>query len=418
MAAIIALMTVMGFIMVGEWVSTRSRAFIPSVFITAVLFLIGFWTIVPKNVVPQASFGTQFIAITQAVLLVHMGTLMDLKLLLKQWRAVTIALAGVVGTVVLAMGVGSLLFSWHTVVASVPPLTGGLVAAFLMTSGLKAQGITALVAYPVAMFVVHSMLGYPLTSWMLKRESKRLLVKYHANPAPVVAVDDAKVARATNNTTAQVTDSARDNETAIAPSKAFSRFKLRRWQISDAYDTPAFMLFKVAIVTALAEWVASLLHGTINAFIVCLVFGVVAHQFGFLEDSVLEKAGVFHWLMYGLLAYIFSNLSIVKVSMLSGILVPIVTLIILGVLGMFLASAVLAKPLGFSREMAFASALTALFGFPADYIVTHEVVSIMGSTDKEKKYLLDNMLPKMLVGGFATVSVASVIIASVFLKIL
>lgn len=417
MAAIIALMVVMGFMMVGEWVSTRSRAYIPSVFITAVLFLVGFWTIVPKNIVPQASFGTQFIAITQAVLLVHMGTLMDLKLLLKQWRAVVIALTGVVGTVILAMGIGSLLFSWHTVVASVPPLTGGLVAAFLMTAGLKAQGITTLVAYPVAMFVMHSMLGYPLTAWMLKRESKRLLKSYPGEPAAVNA-PTAHVGVTANHTDAQVTARARNDERAIAPTKSFPKFTARRWQIADAYDTPAFMLFKVAIVTALAEWVATLFHGTVNQFIICLIFGVVAHQVGFLEDSVLEKAGVFHWLMYGLLAYIFSNLNIVKISMLSGILVPIVTLIFLGITGMFLASALLAKPLGFSREMAFASALTALFGFPADYIVTHEVANIMGSTGAEKKYLLDHMLPKMLVGGFATVSVASVVIASVFLKIL
>lgn len=137
MVAILSLMVVMGFMMLGEWVSTRSRAYVPSVFITALLFLVGFWTIVPKNIVPAASFGTAFIQITQAVLLVHMGTLMDLKLLLKQWRAVVIALSGVVGTVVLTMGIGRLLFDWHTIVASVPPLTGGLVAAFLMTAGLK-----------------------------------------------------------------------------------------------------------------------------------------------------------------------------------------------------------------------------------------------------------------------------------------
>lgn len=417
MVAIVSLMVVMGFMMVGEWVSTRSKAYIPSVFITAVLFLIGFWTIVPKNIVPQASFGTQFIAITQAVLLVHMGTLMNLKLLLKQWRAVLIALAGVVGTVTLAMGIGIMLFSWQTVVASVPPLTGGLVAAFLMTGGLKAQGIVTLAAYPVAMFVMHSMLGYPLTSWMLKRESKRLLTKYHADPKAALAADPA-MESASNRTNAQITAHARNNESAVVPERVLPKLRIRRWKMADAYDTSAFMIFKVALVTALAEYVAQLLNGTVNKFIVCLIFGVIAHQIGFLEDSVLQKAGVFHWLMYGLLAYIFSNLNIVKVSMLTSILVPIVTLIVLGIAGMFIASSLLAKPLGFSREMAFASAMTALFGFPADYIVTHEVVGIMTTDKEERKYLLDNMLPKMLVGGFATVSVASVIIASVFLKLL
>lgn len=413
MAAILSLMVVMGFMMVGEWVSTRSRAYVPSVFITALLFLIGFWTIVPKNIVPAASFGTAFIQITQAVLLVHMGTLMDLKLLLKQWRAVVIALSGVVGTIILTMGIGRLFFNWHTIVASVPPLTGGLVAAFLMTAGLKAQHITALVAFPVAMFVMHSMLGYPLTAWMLKRESRRLL-KTRQEVATVVT-NDAVTARATVNTAAQVP--AGDVPTADA-SVRLPKFKIRAWHLPAAYDTSAFMLFKVAAVTGLAEGTAQLMHGVVNQYIVCLIFGVIAHQLGFLENAVLEKAGVFHWLMYGLLAYIFANLNIVKISMLSGILVPILTLIVLGVLGMFISSSLLARPLGFSREMAFASALTALFGFPADYIVTHEVTEIMGTNPDEKQYLLDQMLPKMLVGGFATVSVASVVIASIFLKIL
>lgn len=412
MVAILSLMVVMGFMMLGEWVSTRSRAYVPSVFITALLFLVGFWTIVSKNIVPAASFGTAFIQITQAVLLVHMGTLMDLKLLLKQWRAVVIALSGVVGTVVLTMGIGRLLFDWHTIVASVPPLTGGLVAAFLMTAGLKAQHITALVAFPVAMFVMHSMLGYPLTAWMLKRESRRLLQVRHVD-VTVATADSATSA------TVQTTSQLPVGPLPTVPAKVKSvQPQLRHWQLPAAYDTSAFMLFKVAAVTGLAEWTAQLAHGTINQYIICLVFGVIAHQLGFLEDAVLEKAGVFHWLMYGLLAYIFANLNIVKISMLSGILIPIVTLIVLGVLGMWIASSLLARPLGFSREMAFASALTALFGFPADYIVTHEVTEIMGSTAEEKQYLLDQMLPKMLVGGFATVSVASVIIASIFLKIL
>lgn len=389
MKYVLSLAIVMGFMMIGEWVSTKSKAYIPSVFVTAVLFLVGFWTIVPKNFVSTASFGTQFIGITQAVLLIHMGTLMNLKELLAQWKAVVIALTGVIGTVIFATGIGLLLFDWHTVVASVPPLTGGLVAAFLMTAGLKAQHITTLVAFPVAMFVVHSMLGYPLTSYMLKRESKRLLKNY-----------DPKAAEAT------------------AKLEAAKEKQSKKFSMPSSYKTSAYMIFKVAILTFLAEWVAALMHGVVNQYIICLIFGVIAHQLGWLEDAILQKAGVFHWLMYGLLAYIFSNLNIVKPSMLVGILVPIVTMIILGVFGMFLASALLAKPLGFSREMAFASALTALFGFPADYIVTHEVAGIMGADEGEQKYLLDNMLPKMLVGGFATVSVASVVIASIFLKLL
>ncbi len=60
----------------------------------------------------------------------------------------------------------------------------------------------------------------------------------------------------------------------------------------------------------------------------------------------------------------------------------------------------------------------ALFGFPTDYIVTHEAACNLAKNEAEKNDILDNTLPKMLVGGFATVSVASITIASISLKLL
>ncbi|AOF48226.1 MAG: hypothetical protein L0I95_11995 [Tetragenococcus koreensis] len=76
MKYLIAFLVVMVFIFIGEWVSTFSKAYIPSIFITAILFIIGFWTILPKDIAVQASFGDEFIAIIVPVLLVHLGTMM------------------------------------------------------------------------------------------------------------------------------------------------------------------------------------------------------------------------------------------------------------------------------------------------------------------------------------------------------
>ncbi|UQS86125.1 hypothetical protein MOO44_00330 (plasmid) [Nicoliella spurrieriana] len=392
MSIVVALTIVMMFLFIGEWVSTLSKAYIPSVFVTAVLFLIGYWTIIPKNITEIASFTPNFVEVIQAALLIHMGTLMDLKVLVDQWRSVVVALSGVLGTVILAMGGGLLLFNWHTVIASVPPLTGGIVAAFLMSNGLKAQHITELISFPVSMFVVHSIIGYPLTAFLLKKEGKRLLGVYRSGNKGEVkeSVDAHEVVK------------------SLTTNQRFS-----------AYKTPAFQIFLVMLLSALSLWIGgTLLNNVINKFIVCLVVGVVAHQFGILDDHVLEKAGVFNWFMYGLLLYIFSFLAAVTPQNLTSILVPIITMIILGIFGMFLASFLLAKPLGMSKSMAFASALTALFGFPADYIVTHESAKNIAKTKDEETFVLNHTLPKMLVGGFATVSVASVIIASIFLKLL
>ncbi|WP_288699685.1 hypothetical protein [uncultured Secundilactobacillus sp.] len=392
---IFAFMIVMVFMVIGEWVSTLSHAFIPSVFVTAVVFVIGFWTVLPKNIVTTASFNTNFITICISLLLVHLGTLMNLRELVAQWRAVCIALLGVAGTLLLTLVIGTFIFDWHTVVAAVPPLTGGLVSALLMTNGLKAQGITALVALPVSMFVIHSVIGYPLTAVMLKQEGKRLVTQFHNNGEQL-----------------------NPNLPKFKESNKPQKIEKQIFNLPAEYQTSAFIMARVAIVALLSNWVAGLMGNIINANVICLILGVIAHQIGFLEDNALNKAGVFNWLMYGLLAYIFAQLSVTTPAEMGTIILQIIVLIFLGLVGMFLASRLLAKPFGMSWQMAYACSLTSLFGFPADYILTSEVAHTVADSDDSEEYLLQNMMPKMLVGGFATVSVASVIIASIFLKLL
>ncbi|MFC6179361.1 hypothetical protein [Weissella sagaensis] len=384
-----AFLIVMVFMFVGEWVSSLTKAYVPSIFISAVLFTIGFWTILPKDIVAKASFGGEFVGVCIPILLVHLGTMMNIRQLLNQWRAVTIALSGTLGTIILTLTIGTVLFDWHTVIAAIPPLTGGLVSALLMTDGLKAAGLSSLVALPVSMFIMHSMIGYPLTSVMLKKEGRRLLREYRGNPQVTVA----------------------EKEAVDTEPKALFKLPAK-------YNTSAFMLAKVGVVGLLSIWLAGLMNGAINANVIALVLGVVGHQIGFLEKEILNKTKVFNWLMYGLMAYVLSQLSVTTPDMLGTILIQIVVLIILGIFGMFVASWVLSKPMKMSKEMAFASSLTALFGFPADYVLTNEVIGHLTTDENERSYLTSYMMPKMLVGGFATVSVASVIIASVFLKLL
>src|SRR5699024_78342 len=169
---------VMAAMFIGEWISTRTKSWIPSIFVTALIFLIGFWTVLPKDLIAKASYSTPFINICIGLLLVHLGTLMNLKKLLQQWKAVCIALIGVAGTMLLTLSIGLAFFGKNLVLATVPTLTGGLVSAALMTQGIKSVGLTAIVAYPVAMFVVHHIVSFPLISLMLKQEGHRLQKVY------------------------------------------------------------------------------------------------------------------------------------------------------------------------------------------------------------------------------------------------
>ena len=390
--AIICFLVVCLYLALGEFVATKTKAYIPSVFIAAVCFLFGYWTFAPKTLVADASFATPFVSICMSLLLVHLGTLMSLKKLIEQWKAVVIAVVGICGTILVTMTIGRLLFDYHVVVAVTPPLTGGIVAALLMSQALTAKGLTALAAMPVAMFVMHSFVGYPITSWCLKKEGSRLIADYRTKGP------DKKVI-----------------EESMALSSERKKLLPR---VLENYLSPYLILAKVMIVAIIAGWLSGLTNGAVNQYVICLILGVIFCEIGFLEESALVKAGVLNWLMLGLLAYAFSTLNTVTPSVLGKIIVPIIVLIILGVIGMFITSSIVGKFMGYSREMGFACALTALFGFPADYIITHEVCKSLSTNEDEDNYLVDILLPRMLVGGFATVSIASVIIATIFINLL
>lgn len=146
------------------------------------------------------------------------------------------------------------------------------------------------------------------------------------------------------------------------------------------------------------------------------MFGVLASTVGFLERQPLQKANGFGFAIMGLMLFIFDGLKQASPDMLLRIVVPLVVSIILAVIGMYIFSFIAGKLLKVSPNLAFAVSLTALYGFPADYILTNEVVKSSTTDEKEREMLLSNMLPPMLVGGFISVTITSVILAGIFVS--
>jgi len=118
------------------------------------------------------------------------------------------------------------------------------------------------------------------------------------------------------------------------------------------------------------------------------------------------------------MAYIFTQFAKATPEMLKGIAGPLLLVIIIGVIGLGLISMIVGKLLGYSKEMSFALSLTALYGFPPNYILTEKAAKSLAETPEENEFLMNQMLPKMLVGGFTTVTIVSVILAGIFIKLL
>jgi hypothetical protein len=95
-----------------------------------------------------------------------------------------------------------------------------------------------------------------------------------------------------------------------------------------------------------------------------------------------------------------------------------IALIVVGIIGMAIVVIIAAKILKLSFPMAMATALTALYGFPANAIITETTCNNLTDDADERAYLMGQMFAPMIVGGFTTVTITSVIIAGIFVGLL
>lgn len=397
MSVILCLLVVMIAMSIGDIVSMKTKAFVPSVFVTAFVFLIGFWYVLPSDVVSKATLGMPVALVAMYLLIVHMGTLMNVRELISQWRTVVISLAGVGGIILFLMTVGVFVLGKETAIVGAPPLTGGIVAAIIMKDAATALGNDNLAVIAILVYVVQGFVGYPLTALLLKREGKRLLDIYKNS--------DTKINITQENTV-------KKEAKTLLPT------------IPEKYNTTYLILARLALVAWLADVFTKLVNTYIfkasflSPFVTCLIFGVIAAEIGIVDRQPLNKANTFGWMMTVLMAFIFEGLNKATPDMLKQVAIPLLGIIVIGVIGLLILSFIAGKILKESPYMALPIALNALYGFPPNFILTNEVINSLSDDADELKYLSQVMVPKMLIGGFTSVTIASVIIGGIFSKML
>lgn len=402
MSQLLALVILLLILFIGDLVAVRTKAWVPSIFVCAVLFLAGYWTFFPQNIVALAGVPPVVATMMMYLLITNMGTLLSIKELKNQWKTIVIALSGILGIIAILLGIGTFIFGFKTVVVAIPPLVGGVVSALIMSEGAKEAGLASLSVFAIVIYVMQGFAGYPLTSIVLKKEGKRLLKQYRSGQLAYKAQGPAA------------------EETAAA-SMTVSKPELKLFKkMPEKYNTDFFKFLRLAVVSYLAYLTSTLLAPVVSVspFVLCLLFGVIATSIGFLEKQVLQKANGFGFAIMALMLFIFDGLKQATPGMMLEIIYPLAGTIILGVIGMYVFSFIAGKLLKVSKEMAFAVSLTALYGFPADYIITNEVIKALTEDEKEREMLTSNMLPPMLVGGFITVTIVSVVLAGIFVGLL
>ncbi|MGI6604458.1 MAG: hypothetical protein ACOX2S_05335 [bacterium] len=266
-------------------------------------------------------------------------------------------------------------------------------AALIMSEAAAAKGFADLSLFATMLLVAQGFVGYPISSVLLTREARRII----SRPDMLAAATEA-------STTAEATTD-----------KGALGFRLP--PLPKQYQTSFVLLAKLSIMAYISTLLAGLLNNAIHPLVMSLIVGIISREIGLLEDNIFQQANGLGLAMAGLLAVVFANLSSATPEMVLQLLAPLVGMLLLGVVGIAIFASLAGKILGYSPEMAMTIGLTALYGFPGTFILSHEAATAVAKNEEEKEAILHHILPKMLVAGFVTVTISSVILAGIFAKL-
>src|SRR5699024_10890797 len=143
--------------------------------ITNVFFLLLVCSLLFPEYMTEQTLIPSLAAVLIPALIVHMGTLRSYDILKKQWRAVVIALFGLVGALALVLSVGTLIFDFATAASGIGPISGGVIALLITTERLTELGLTSLIVIPVMIAAFQSPVGMPITIYFMRKYSRYFL---------------------------------------------------------------------------------------------------------------------------------------------------------------------------------------------------------------------------------------------------
>ena len=395
MNPVLAFVIVMLVWAISDLVAKKTKSLLSSLFVASIIFFIGFLTdVFPEDLLASSSL-LGLAGVVVGFIIVHLGTMISLDDFKKQWKTFLIGVATVVGIGVALLIAGFIFGNRITgstadgyaqaldfVVAGTGALSGGTISVLIVQEAAIGVGLSNIAVFPVLIAALQGLIGFPLTSVLLRREATRIKAEYRAgNLAPIVA---------------------EDTETEAAKTR-----------LPAALRTTAGTLFSVGVVVLASIGINNLTDGIVNTFVVALIFGIGLRTAGIFKPSVLAGIDSLGLMMLAIMILVFGPLATVEPADVRALGFPLLLAFAFGIAGIAGSSALVGKLLGYSIPMSISIGLTALFGFPGTMILSQEAAKAAGETADEVAAIEHEILPKMIIAGFATVTITSVIVTSI-----
>ncbi|HWO77092.1 MAG TPA: hypothetical protein VNM69_14540 [Bacillus sp. (in: firmicutes)] len=385
----LAVILVLGVMVIGEIISIVTRARVPMLLVAMLGYMLLIWAgVFPKDILDTSTLAI-FGSLMVAPLIIHLGTIIPFKVLKGQGKTILIALTGMIAATLLLLAIAAPIFGYEIAVSAAGPIAGGTIAFLITTEKLTEIGATHLVAIPALIVAIQGLVGMPIATFFLRRFARS--VKGKMNEAGYEEVAAA----------VEIHGSASDETKSWIPKK---------------YQTNMVLVFQLFLGGALALFLGNITG--INFSIWALAIGFIGAYFGFYQQNMLERSNSFGIAMVGLIFFILAPMNSVTPSMFAQSLLIVLAIMAIGIVGLIGGGFIASKFFKWDPNKGTAVALTALLGFPADYILCEEVSRSVGETDEERKAIFNEIVTPMLIGGFTTVTTASIVIASILMNTL
>ena len=372
----------------GDIVGKITKGKLSGMMVVMLLFLVGFLTkLIPADIIDQGGL-TALSKLAIAMVLFNMGTTLNVKQLIEEWRTVLMAALCMLASC-LVMLLVSPIIGFDTVLVGMPVINGAAMATSLMASAAAEKGLATAAALCAVIYSVQKFVGAPIASAMGIRYGKKLLKAYRENPAQFKKQETGNGASA----------------------KVSFADKHKEW-----YSANVMM----ALVAA-GSWVAHILGDLtpINYSIWALLLGVVCAASGLVPTKPLQKSNSYGLMMVAVFGSIIPSLAKVSLTDLGTMAFQTIVLFIAALIGVALVGWVLPtwKLVG-DKDLAVGIGVEQFLGFPSNVVICREVGDAVGETPEEKAFIEDTLNVPYVVGGITVITVLSTMLAGFVINML
>lgn len=372
----------------GDIVGKITKGKLSGMMVVMLLFLVGFLTkLIPADIIDQGGL-TALSKLAIAMVLFNMGTTLNVKQLIEEWRTVLMAALCMLASC-LVMLLVSPIIGFDTMLVGMPVINVAAMATSLMASAAAEKGLATAAALCAVIYSVQKFVGAPIASAMGIRYGKKLLKAYRENPAQFKKQETGNGASA----------------------KVSFADKHKEW-----YSANVMM----ALVAA-GSWVAHILGDLtpINYSIWALLLGVVCAASGLVPTKPLQKSNSYGLMMVAVFGSIIPSLAKVSLSDLGTMAFQTIVLFAAALIGVALVGWVLPtwKLVG-DKDLAVGIGVEQFLGFPSNVVICREVGDAVGETPEEKAFIEDTLNVPYVVGGITVITVLSTMLAGFVINML